>query len=107
MAGPDTGELTLTYTLLTTEANPLLAAVHNTKKRMPCVLTPEAEHAWLHDDLSQVQALALLAQQYPADQMHSYSISKRITSRTEPTDVPEVLLPTNYPELSNNPQLFS
>ncbi|ADB37630.1 SOS response-associated peptidase [Spirosoma linguale] len=104
---PETGELVPTYTLLTTEANPLLAAIHNTKKRMPCVLTPDAEHAWLHDDLSEKDTLALLEKPYPASKMHSYSISKRITSRSEPSDVPEVLTRTDYPELSSNPQLFS
>lgn len=104
---PDTGELVQTYTLLTTEANPLLAAIHNSKKRMPCVLTAELEQTWLHKDLSEADALTLLEKQYPAPKMHSYSISKRITSRTEPNDVPEVMTPSNYPELSNNPQLFS
>lgn len=106
-ADPETGEVSLTYTLLTTDANPLLAAIHNTKERMPCVLTPDAEHAWLHDDLSQTDALALLARQYPARKMHSYSISKRITSRTEPNDVPEVMAPSTYPELRDKPQLFA
>ncbi len=106
-ANPETGELVTTYTLLTTEANPLLAAIHNTKKRMPCVLTPEAEHAWLHENLSEADALALLAQPYPASRMHSYSISKRITSRTESTDAPEVLTRVDYLELSKNTQLFS
>lgn len=104
---PETGELVPTYTLLTTEANPLLAAIHNTKERMPCVLTPDAEQSWLHDDLDQKAALALLADQYPASRMHSYSISKRITSRAEPSDVPEVLSPATYPELSGHTQLFS
>ena len=103
---PETGEVTPTYTLLTTEANPLLAAVHNTKKRMPCVLTTEAERAWLHENLSESDALSLLAQPYPASRMHSYSISKRITSRTESTDAPEVLTRVDYPELSKNTQLF-
>ncbi len=104
---PETGELSLTYTLLTTDANPLLAAIHNTKKRMPCLLTPEAEHAWLHDDLTEQEALELLAQKYPVDQMHSYSISKRITSRSEPSDVPEVLAPADYNGLKNQPALFA
>lgn len=104
---PDTGELIPTYTLLTTDANPLLAAIHNTKKRMPCVLTPDAERAWLHDELSPADALALLADAYPADRMHSYSISKRISSRTEPTDVPEVLQPAAYPELAGQTALFT
>ncbi|UFH52883.1 SOS response-associated peptidase [Spirosoma sp. KNUC1025] len=104
---PDTGELIRSYTLMTTDANPLLAAIHNSKKRMPCLLSPKAEQAWLHDDLSEKEVLQLLASQYPASKMHSYSISKRITSRTEPNDVPEVLAPSNYAELSDKPQLFS
>ena len=109
---PETGEVISTYTMLTTDANPLLAAIHNTKKRMPCVLTdmldrPGTEQAWLHNELTEQEALALLAQQYPADQLHSYSISKRITSRTEPSDVPEVMAPYDYPELKNHPELFA
>ena len=104
---PETGELIPTYTLLTTDANPLLAAIHNTKKRMPCVLTSDAERAWLHDELTEADALALLTAPYPADRMHSYSISKLITSRTDPSDVPEVMAPATYPELSKNPQLFA
>jgi len=104
---PETGELHTTYTLLTTDANPLLAAIHNTKKRMPCVLTPEAEQTWLHEDLSSREVLALLADAYPASRMHSHSISKRITSRTDPSDVPEVMKPASYPELESYPELFS
>lgn len=106
-ADPETGELYQTYTLLTTDANSLLAVIHNTKKRMPCVLTKDAEQAWLHGNLSEADALALLEKQYPVSKMHSYSISKRITSRTEPSDVPEVMAPSNYPELSDSPQLFA
>ncbi|GAB3496607.1 SOS response-associated peptidase [Spirosoma knui] len=104
---PETGELIPTYTLLTTEANPLLAAIHNTKKRMPCLLTPELERAWLHDNLTEQDVLAILNEQYPAKQMHSYSISKRITSRSEPSDVPEVLEPSTYTELQNHSTLFT
>ncbi|QMW06055.1 SOS response-associated peptidase [Spirosoma foliorum] len=104
---PETGELKMTYTLLTTDANSLLAEIHNSKKRMPCLLTAEAEHAWLHDNLSEKEALALLEKQYPTSRMHSYSISKRITSRSEPSDVPEVMAPSNYPELTSQPQLFA
>ncbi|MCK8494340.1 SOS response-associated peptidase [Spirosoma sp. RP8] len=104
---PETGELYPTYTLLTTEANPLLAAIHNSKKRMPCVLTPDEEHAWLHENLTEKEVLALLAKPYPASQMHSYSISKRITSRTEPSDVPEVMQRAEYAELKNEPALFT
>ncbi|WP_338876528.1 SOS response-associated peptidase [Spirosoma sp. SC4-14] len=104
---PETGELIQTYTLLTTDANPLLAAIHNSKKRMPCLLSKDDEQAWLHDDLNETDALALLTKQYPASRLHSYSIGKRITSRTEPSDVAEVMDPATYPELKNQSALFA
>lgn len=36
-----------TFTIITTEANELMAEIHNTKKRMPVVLRPEEEQLWL------------------------------------------------------------
>ena len=36
-----------TYTILTTEANPFMAEIHNSKKRMPVILDSTAEEAWL------------------------------------------------------------
>ena len=42
-----TGAIKNTYTILTTEANPLLATIHNSKKRMPVVLKREDEAKWL------------------------------------------------------------
>jgi putative SOS response-associated peptidase YedK len=46
----NTGELKSTYTILTTEANPLLAEIHNHKKRMPVVLKQEDETKWLQHE---------------------------------------------------------
>lgn len=42
-----TGEIKNTYTILTTEANPLLAEIHNHNKRMPVILKPVDESKWL------------------------------------------------------------
>ncbi|WP_293891295.1 SOS response-associated peptidase [Flavobacterium sp.] len=47
---PNTGELIDSYTILTTEANTLMAEIHNTKKRMPVVLHKDEEELWLNDD---------------------------------------------------------
>lgn len=44
----ETGELIHTYTILTTEANELMAEIHNTKHRMPVILHPDNEQTWLH-----------------------------------------------------------
>lgn len=43
-----TGEVFHTYTILTTEANALMSVIHNSKKRMPVILNPDAEKAWLN-----------------------------------------------------------
>lgn len=44
---PLSGILRGTYTILTTEANPLMAEIHNSKKRMPVILDISAEEEWL------------------------------------------------------------
>ena len=44
---PDTREITPTFTIVTTQANTLMAEIHNIKKRMPVILRPEDEHNWL------------------------------------------------------------
>lgn len=44
---PQTGNPMLTYTILTTAANELMAEIHNIKKRMPVVLNNEHHDLWL------------------------------------------------------------
>lgn len=45
-----TGELVKSYSIITTEANELMAEIHNNKKRMPIILTEENENRWLNGD---------------------------------------------------------
>lgn len=45
-----TGEILNTYSIITTEANELMTEIHNTKKRMPVILTPDNEKLWLDDN---------------------------------------------------------
>jgi putative SOS response-associated peptidase YedK len=42
-----TGEIKNTYAIVTTEANELMAEIHNIKKRMPVILKQEDELKWL------------------------------------------------------------
>lgn len=46
----NTGELKNTYTILTTEASPLLAEIHNHNKRMLVVLKRDDETKWLQHE---------------------------------------------------------
>jgi len=47
-----TGKIIKSYAMVTTEANELMAEIHNTKKRMPLILTPENEKLWLDASVS-------------------------------------------------------
>ncbi|MPR37199.1 SOS response-associated peptidase [Salmonirosea aquatica] len=99
-ADPATGEVHSTYTMLTQPTNALMAKIHNSKKRMPCLLTQEQEREYLKKSLQQKEVLELLAEAYAASALEAYSVNKLITSRTEPTDVPAVLEPHTYPEIA-------
>ncbi|MFZ4739658.1 MAG: SOS response-associated peptidase [Bacteroidales bacterium] len=46
-----TGEIKNTYTILTTEANELMSKIHNSKKRMPMILSAANESEWLSGQL--------------------------------------------------------
>ena len=43
----ETGEIFPTFTVITTRANPMMEVIHNSKKRMPVILSPEEERTWL------------------------------------------------------------
>ncbi|MGI4864717.1 MAG: SOS response-associated peptidase [Janthinobacterium lividum] len=71
------GEVHPTFTIITTEPNELMAKLHN---RMPVILPgPEAERAWLADDLSASAHQQLLV---PCDTnlMREYAITTRVNS---------------------------
>ena len=93
-----TGEIINTFSILTTAANPLMARIHNSKERMPVILPEENERDWLNTDLTDEQIKSF----FPGideRKMEAYTISKRITSRTESSNVPEVQEQFEYPEL--------
>lgn len=91
----ESGEVFKTFSILTTEANPLMAYIHNSKKRMPVILPPEIEKDWIAPGLTQEES-KLFFQPYPEQEMEAHSISKLITSRTENSNVPEVIDKYDY-----------
>jgi putative SOS response-associated peptidase YedK len=70
---PQTHALEHTFTIVTCEANQLMAEIHNVKKRMPLILTPESEDDWLsgnfHWDLSK---------RISSDKLAAHSVDKRL-----------------------------
>ncbi len=72
----ETGETINTCSLVTTRANSLMQQIHNTKNRMPAILTPELAGEWISDGLSEDRIKEIATFQYPADRMEAWPINK-------------------------------
>lgn len=64
-----------TFTIATVESTPLIKDIHD---RMPVMLLPEHERAWLEEDNTGI--LKSMLQPYPEDEMKFYEISSLINS---------------------------
>jgi len=82
------GEEIPTYAIITCEPNELMASLHN---RMPVILAPEDEAAWLDVDQSEPEQLLHFLRPYPADEMDAYPISGLINRPGN--DNPDLLKP--------------
>jgi putative SOS response-associated peptidase YedK len=56
----ETGEIKHSFSIITTEANPLMAEIHNSKKRMPLILPFELESIWLQNDLTKSDIMDIM-----------------------------------------------
>lgn len=93
-----TGEHLCTHSIITTEPNDMLRKIHNVKQRMPVIVPPNRYQEWLSPGLSK-DAIRSFFTAYPDAEMANHTISKLITSRTQNSNVPEVLDAVSYPEL--------
>jgi putative SOS response-associated peptidase YedK len=93
----ETGECVDTMAMLTTEANPLMAQVHNGKNRMPVILPDDYAKEWLSRDLSEERIKELATYQFSATEMNAYTVDKDFRNLPDPAaprlylEVPELL----------------
>ncbi|MDZ7820343.1 MAG: SOS response-associated peptidase family protein [Candidatus Marinimicrobia bacterium] len=59
------------FSILTTAANPLLEVIHNSRKRMPVILPPEKETAWLSRERKSGSGLQPFLKAYDEKRMHA------------------------------------
>lgn len=85
--GPD-GEWVRTVTIITTEANGLLAGLHH---RMPAILHPADYAKWLGDEPASPQELLALLRPCPEDWLEIFAIGPAVNRAA--ADGPELLLP--------------
>jgi putative SOS response-associated peptidase YedK len=87
------------FSIVTTRANPLLAKIHNKKKRMPAILLKEQETNWLNTDISKEDIGSVLA---PIDDrlLEAHTVSRLVSFRRKrETNVPQVIEKYEYDEL--------
>lgn len=83
-----TGEVVNTFSIITTEANELTGYIHNTKHRMPAILSQENEEKWLNPALDKLDIEQLLLP-FPADRMEAYIIDSDFLKKS--SDDPTIL----------------
>lgn len=88
---PSTGEIVETYSVITTEANPLAARIHNSKQRMPFILPRELERIWLKENLSTFDLQEML-RPFPDEKMEAWQISENNWKQLDDQD-PKILEP--------------
>ncbi|MGK2860731.1 MAG: SOS response-associated peptidase [Chitinophagaceae bacterium] len=84
-----TGEYTETFSILTTAANSLMEQVHNSKKRMPCILTEDLAWEWLFGNISEERISEVAGYQFPAELMEAYPIAKDFREALDPMETCE------------------
>ncbi len=95
------GEAVESCTIVTTEANARLRAIH---PRMPVILPPEAFDPWLDPETPGAQAEALLAP-FPSEALTHYRVSPRLNSPAN--DDPALIEPLDAPaEAGGQPRLL-
>lgn len=82
----DEGKELKTYTIITTDANEIVAPIHN---RMPVILRKEFEDAWVNPGITDPAEVAPFLVPYPAELMEAYPVSPRV-NKTD-VDVKELL----------------
>jgi len=87
-----TGELFTTFSVITTDANDLMAEIHNSKKRMPVILDRESEKKWI-DLYIQAQDVRPLLIPCPSELLKAHIISNLVNNKNAERNTPEVIRP--------------
>jgi putative SOS response-associated peptidase YedK len=89
-----TGEEITGFSVITCEANPLLAQIHNSKKRMPVILRYSEEEAWIDNKFNDSNAIKLLK---PIDEkyLEAWPVSNLINNKYTNKNRPELIAKEN------------
>jgi putative SOS response-associated peptidase YedK len=89
-----TGEAFSTFTIVTTDANDLMADIHNSKKRMPVILDRQTEKLWINMEISKKDSLEIL-KPCPSEILDAWTISDLVNKKSSDRNTPDVIKPYN------------
>jgi putative SOS response-associated peptidase YedK len=70
-----TGEALYTFTIITTEADPFMAKLHN---RMPVVLERDLEHDWLDPEITRTSDVLGILERSAGVPLDAYPVSRLV-----------------------------
>jgi putative SOS response-associated peptidase YedK len=94
-ADTSTGELLNTFSVITTDANGLMAQIHNSKKRMPVIIEKGSEDSWLGPH-SGMEELKKLLEPFPSEILAAHTISDLINRKNAERNNPEIIKPYTW-----------
>lgn len=89
----ESGEITKTFSIITTPPNQLLTQIHNEGQRMPLIITPDKRERWL----SPLTNSEIIDMMLPLEDgyLEGYAVSNLVYKKGIDTNVPETQIPIN------------
>jgi putative SOS response-associated peptidase YedK len=81
----ETGETVDTCSIVTTKANLVMAQIHNSKERMPAMLTDDLACEWMFEKLPEKRISEIAKWQIPWENLSYYTLAKDFLNSTNPT----------------------
>jgi len=86
-----------TFSLITAAAGPVMAQVHNVKKRQPTILPPELAEKWTDERLSDSEIVEIASHQFNNSLLKVHTVNQQFWNDEDPTtevhydNVPEII----------------
>jgi putative SOS response-associated peptidase YedK len=91
-----TKDKTVTFSVLTKEAAPLFARIHNNKLRQPVILQEDQIIHWLGDALNENDINNIINNTLPEELLNAYPISKDLYKMGSDEDKANIITPFDY-----------
>jgi putative SOS response-associated peptidase YedK len=91
----NTGEVFSTFSIITSDANDLMAEIHNSAKRMPVILDKSMEKIWMDLTASSGDILDIL-KPCPSEYLKAHTVSPLVNDRSSDRNTPDVIKPYLY-----------